>query len=687
MNTMAFLTRLICAVLTTLISFVASATTDDSTFDSTSELQSIKTDQTRLLSLSLVDLLDVDITSVAKKTQKVSETAAAISVITQDEIRRSSATTLPELLRLVTGLQVVQTNAHTWSISARGFNDIYASKLLVMIDGRSIYTPEFSGVSWQNQDTILEDIERIEVIRGPGGTIWGANAVNGVINIITKNAKDTQGGLLSVGAGNIDRAFGSVRYGDKLNDNTYMRVYAKSLQQKPFNNDDDWWSQRAGMRIDSDTSGSTHWMLQTETNRFEKSNYKVFTGTPDTQAAQGTHLLGNVKHEFSEDSDFFAQIYYDYAQQDLGGYSSSNDTIDIDIHQRWRANAQHEFTWGGGYRSILENSNNSAVYYYLPSSRREQIVNLFLQDEIKLSPSLKLTLGNKLENRDSMRWEAQPSARVLWAFSPQHSFWSAISRAVRTPTRLEQDSNLNLLLAAKSSDEYPIPLYGIVTGSKDVHPEKLLSHELGWRFQANKNFSVDSSIYYNEYKDLIAYAFSDIVFNPNLSSMTAPGFFKNVANAHVYGLESTVNWQATPQLRLQASYTYLRSNVYLLPEIYTIYPHNSLLFAQGLNVPHQIGLRSQWDFAPKWQWDMNLRYLSRINMPFTENFPEATSIRAYVTLDTRLAWKMRKDMELSLVGKNLLDKQHLEFTSLKGTDYLRTEVPRSAYLQLRWEFH
>lgn len=685
MNKMALLTRLTCALLMTLSSFVVRATTDEDI-----SLQSIKTDQTRLLSLSLVDLLDVDITSVAKKTQKVSETAAAISVITQDEIRRSSATTLPELLRLVTGLQVVQTNSHTWSISARGFNDIYASKLLVMIDGRSIYTPEFSGVSWQNQDTVLEDIERIEVIRGPGSTVWGANAVNGVINIITKNAKDTQGGLLSVGAGNIDRAFGSVRYGDKLNDNTYMRVYAKSLQQEPFKGGkigDDWNSQRAGTRIDSDTSGSTHWMFQTEVNRFEKSNYKLFTHDPSTQGARGAHILGNVKHELSENSDFFAQIYYDYAQQDLGGYSSNNDTVDIDVHQRWRANAQHEFTWGSGYRSILEKSDNSAIYYYVPSSRRERIVNLFLQDEIKLSPSLKLTLGNKLENRNSMRWETQPSARVLWTVSPQHSLWSAISRAVRTPARLEQDSNIQFLFAAKTSDEYPIPMYGTLTGSKDVRPEKLISHELGWRFQANKNFSVDSSIYYNEYKDLIAYAFSDPVLTPSSLSITVPGFFKNVANAHVYGLESTVNWQATPQLRVQANYTYLRSNLSLLPETYTIYPHGSLLFAEGLNVPHQVSLRTQWDFAPKWQWDMNLRYLSRINMPVTENLSTATSVRAYVTLDARLAWKMRKDIELSLVGKNLLDKQHLEFTSLKGIDYLRTEVPRSAYLQMRWEFH
>lgn len=676
---------LTCAV--TLLSSLASASTDANT---TSELQSIKNAQTRLLSLSLVDLLDVDITSAAKKTQKVSETAAAISVISQDEIRRSSATTLPELLRLVTGLQVVQTNAHTWSIGARGFNDIYASKLLVMIDGRSIYTPEFSGVSWHSQDTVLEDIERIEVIRGPGGTIWGANAVNGVINIITKNAKDTQGGLLSIGSGNIDRAFGSVRYGDKLNENTYMRVYAKGMQDEPFKNgkmNDDWWSQRAGMRLDSNTSGSTHWMLQSETHHVERSNYKFFSRDPTTQVARGSHLLGSVKHEISENSDFFAQVYYDYAQQDLGNYASSNDTMDIDIHQRWRANAQHEFTWGGGYRNILEQSNNSSVYYYIPSTRREQITNLFIQDEIKFTPDVKLTVGNKLEHRNGSHWEAQPSVRGLWTVSPQHSFWSAISRSVRTPSRLEQDSNLNFLYVTNLSSELPVPVYGTLLGVKNVRPESLISHELGWRFQANKRFSVDTAIFYNEYKDLIGYSFSDGVFNPNPPSLLVPGVFKNVANANVYGLETTAHWQVTPQLRVQAGYSYLRSHLHLRPDSDTIYPRSSLLFTQGLNVPHQVNLRTQWDFAPRWQWDMNLRYLSRINMPVTENSPSATSIRAYVTLDTRLAWKMRKDVELSLVGKNLLDKQHLEFTSLKGTDYLRSEVPRSAYLQLRWEFH
>lgn len=684
MNKMVLLTRLTCVLLTTLSSCVVLATTDEDV-----ALHAIKVDQTRLLSLSLVDLLDVDITSVSKKTQKVSETAAAISVITQDDIRRSSATTLPELLRLATGLQVVQTNSHTWSISARGFNDIYASKLLVLIDGRSIYTPEFSGVSWQNQDTVLEDIERIEVIRGPGGTIWGANAVNGVINIITKSAKDTQGGLLSVGTGNIDRAFGSVRYGDKLSENTYMRVYAKSLQQEPFKGgqiNDDWQSQRAGMRIDSDTSSRTHWMLQTETNHLERSNYKFFTHDPTTQIARGSHLLGNVKHEISEDSDFFAQFYYDYAQQDLGNYSSINDTVDIDIHQRWRANAQHEFTWGGGYRNILERSENSSVYYYTPSSRRERILNLFIQDEIKLRPDVKITLGNKLEHRNGNHWEAQPSIRGLWTITPQHSVWSAISRSVRTPARLEQDSNLNFLYTKKASDEFPIPVYGFLRGKKDLQPESLLSYELGWRFQANKSFSMDSTIFFNEYKDLIGYSFGDNQINLNSLSVLIPGTFKNVADARVYGLESSANWQLTPRLRVQAGYSYLRSNLHLLPDVDTVYPRSSLLFTQGLNVPHQINLRTQWDFAPQWQWDMNLRYLSRINMPVTENSPVATSIRAYVTLDTRLAWKMRKNMELSLVGKNLLDKQHLEFTSLKGSDYLRTEVPRSAYLQLRWEF-
>ncbi len=683
--------------------------------DNASQLDSIKAAQKQLITLSLTELLDTEVTSVAKKMQKISESAAAISVITQEDIRRSTATTLPDLLRLATGLQVGQVNGHTWSISARGFNDVYAAKLLVLIDGRSVYMPDFSGVMWDMQDMVLEDIERIEVIRGPGGTVWGSNAVNGVINVITKHSKDTVGTLISAGAGTVDKAFGSLRHGIALDEHSYLRVYAKELLQGAFESstalqekwfttqppkdkgdaNDAWRVRRAGIRLDSDSSGSTHWMFQAEGSHLEKSNYGFFTRDANTQVAHGGHILGSVQHTISETSDFFAQAYYDYTQRDFNLVAVRNDTFDFDFHQRWQFSPQHEFTWGGGYRAILGNSDskNTQAFQQLPSFNyptaflHSKILNLFLQDEISLRPDLKLTLGNKLERNDATGWENQPNIRMIWTANPQHSFWSAISRSVRTPARTERD--LALLYAI--GIQYPIapglsvPLVNPVSGTPDIRSEKQVSYELGWRFHPNKQLSFDTAAFFNHYDDLISLAFSAPTFNPAIPALMMPITFKNMGSANTTGIELNADWQVSPQWRLHAGYSYLHSVASVFKDA-TVAPESSSRFMMGWNAPHQLNLRSHWNFAPRWQWDVNARWMSRINIPTDETLSQANSINAYFTVDSRLSWQLNKQVELSLVGKNLFSKQHLDFITLRASDFLNTEVPRSAYFQVRWEF-
>jgi len=680
-----------------------------------SKLNAIKATQRELINLSLTELLDTEVTSVSKKAQKVSESAAAIAVITQEDIRRSAATNLPDLLRLATGLQVAQVNGHSWSISARGFNDVYASKLLVLVDGRSVYVPDFSGVTWDMQDMVLEDIERIEVIRGSGGTMWGSNAVNGVINIITKHAKDTLGTLVSVGAGIVDKGFGSLRYGTQLGDHSYMRVYAKEFHQGAFESSQDlqeklypvqpakkgiasdsWSSQRAGIRFDSSSNGRTHWMFQAESSELKKSGYGFATRDATTQVAHGGHIVGSVKHEISEQADFFMQAYYDYKQHDFNLFAVRADTLDLDYHQRWQFSPQHEFTWGGGYRAILENTNSSnntpyqqiPSYRYLPSLLHQKVINFFLQDEISLRHDLKLTLGNKLERNDTTGWENQPNIRMMWTATPQHSFWSAISRSVRTPARIERD----LVSLYSLGTQYPLsagvslPILFPINGSQTLRSEKQLSYEVGWRFQPNKQFSFDSALFFNKYDDLISIAYAAPYLNPSLPALITPMNFKNMGSANTAGIELNTDWQVSPQWRLHAGYSYLHSAASLFKNS-TYSPEDSTNFMMGWNARQQFNLRSYWNFAPSWQWDVNARWLGRIDIaPNPANATTANSINAYFTVDSRLSWQINKQVQLSLVGKNLFSKQHLEMLAVKAIDFMSTEVPRSAYLQVRWEF-
>src|SRR6267378_752343 len=392
--------------------------------------------------LTLDQLMNIEVVSVAGRPERLSETASAIQVITQDDIRASGATSLPEALRLASNLQVAQLDSRQWAISARGFNSTTANKLLVLIDGRTVYTPLFSGVFWDEQEVSLTDIDRIEVISGPGATLWGANAVNGVINVITKDAKDTPGVALSGGGGTELRGFGTARYGGQVGSAARYRIYATRFARDPSalpsgqDAVDDWHLGQGGFRADWDASTITHVTLQGDL-------YDGRIGQPSAGdiTVSGGNVMAKWSRTISETSGLTAQLYYDRTNRDIPGtFGEDLDTYDVDLQHQTRLGARHDLVWGLGYRLINDRITNTPALAFLPAHVARQWFTGFVQDEIALVPDrLHLALGTKIEHNDYTGFEIQPSGRVNWTLSPAATLWAAVSRAVRTPSRVDRE--------------------------------------------------------------------------------------------------------------------------------------------------------------------------------------------------------------------------------------------------------
>ncbi|MGA1791918.1 MAG: TonB-dependent receptor plug domain-containing protein [bacterium] len=643
-------------------------------------------------SLSLEELKQVMIISVLKRPQKLSEATSAITVITQEDIRRSGATSIPELLRGVPGFEVAQMESSTWAVSARGFNNLNANKLLVLMDGRSLYTPLFSGVYWNVQDTLFEDIDRIEVIRGPGGTLWGANAVNGVINIITKRAEDTQGGLVTSGAGNEEKRFGAFRYGEKLGDNAYSRIYIKYFEKDSFwrtsgmwprpgiKEDEGWDSLRGGGRIDWSLSGGNSLTVQGDIYD-GKDSEKLMIPDPNTFSLRsfdmnnefsGGNMIARWMHAFSDTSDMALQLYYDRTKQerDEGGqsqYKERFDIYDFDFQHNFRLGRRQGIIWGLGYRFISDEFEASAadpnrwVFLLDPPRRETHLVSAFFQDEIDIiSDRIRLTLGSKFEHNDYTGFEVQPGVRMLWNPSDIQNVWASVSRAVRTPSRSEYDT------------EAPIggsPSWPSWPRSRMKDAEDLIAYELGYRIQLTKSFSLDLASYLNEYKNLNIYP-------------------DNTAEAETYGVELAAEWDALPWWRISASYTYLHMLVsqddrhppppfdpnFAFP-VDPNFPFFPPPFDVSLDksIPnHQFVIHSSMDIYRNLEIDLDLRHVDNLDI----------FVPSYTELDARLGWKPREDLEISIVGRNLLHDHHPEFLSHGFLPYSggeNIEVERSIY--------
>lgn len=643
-----------------------------------------------LTELTLEELMNIEVTSVSKKTERLSRAAAAIFVITQDDIRRSGVTSLPEALRLAPGLEVGRVDAHSWGITSRGFNDVFANKLLVMIDGRSIYTPLFSGVFWDMQDTLLEDLERIEIIRGPGAALWGANAVNGVINIITKRASETQGVLLTGGAGSEERSFGSVRYGGTLGAGAHIRAYAKyfdrddSVLSSGSTAHDDWQVGRGGFRLDWQTTDQNAITLEGDLydgtlaqTYFLGSLLPPFQQTVRDQLnIRGGSLLGRWSHRFSEVSDVRAQFYYDRTVRDTLVFTEDRDNYDLDFQHRVPFGKRQDVVWGLGYRLTTDAVGNSFTVSLNPQSRTTHLVSAFAQDEIALlNHQVHLTLGSKFEYNDFTGFEVQPRGRVSWAPSDWHTLWAAISRAVRTPSRAEDDIRLNqrVLPPGTLFRGSPVAVTAFL-GSRSFASEKLVAYELGYRVQPKEQLTLDVAAFYHVYDELrsLEPGTSFLETSPGPPHLVVPFVVANKLAGETYGVELSALWQIAEWWRLRGLYSYLQI------QLHTAAGSRDTLSegAEGNSPQHQFGVRSSMELPGRFELDVALRYVDRL---------PNLQIPSYTAVDVRVGWKIARGLEAAIVGQNLLDDRHPEF----APSFIRTqptEVQRGVYTKITWRF-
>jgi iron complex outermembrane receptor protein len=628
-----------------------------------------------LTDLSMEALMDIEVTSVSKKPQKQSAAAAAIFVITNDDLRRWGVTNIPEALRRVPGIDVAKIDASKWAITSRGFNSRFANKLLVLIDGRSVYTPLFAGVYWDNQDVVLQDVERIEVIRGPGGTLWGANAVNGVINIITKSSADTQGDMVSVTAGNEVKGIGVARHGGKFRNGVNYRVYAKySDYDEGYSSGDahdDWRTGQLGFRSDWIQTDRDSVTLQGDYYRGKAGQQvSISTGQQPTSISQvvddtetdGGNLLFRWSHMIDKSADFALQVYYDHVGLDGKVLYEDRDTFDIDFQHHFRWREHHDVVWGFDYRFTHDNTDSNPSFELDPSSRSVNLYSIFMQDEISLRDNLHLTLGTKLEHNAFSDFEYQPSIRLAWGLTASQTLWGSVSRAVRTPARGEQDVLLRL------APDPGIPTY--VEGNDDYDSEVLTAYEIGYRLNYHNTWSFDAAVFYNNYDELRT-------LDPTIDPGPPPSVrlpFDNNMSGETYGLELASQWQVRNGWRLNASYSWLDMKLRLDNNSADTVSKSS----EDASPSSKAAIWSAFDFGKNLQFDAALRYVGDIEVNGVE-------IDSYVEADLRLGWEARPGLELSLIGQNLLDNHHPEFLP----DFIQTrptEVERSIYGRVSWNF-
>jgi iron complex outermembrane receptor protein len=623
-----------------------------------------------LKQLNVEDLMNIQVTSVARHPEKLIEAASAIQVITQEDIRRSGATSIPEALRLADNLQVAQKNSHDWAISARGFNANLGNKLLVMIDGRTVYTPLYSGVFWDVQDYLLEDIDRIEVISGPGGALWGANAVNGVINIITKSAADTQGLYAEAGGGSQPQDFAGARFGGTLAPGTQFRVYGKYFNRNSEvldngNSGSDAWRQgRGGFRVDSERSRQDRLTVQGD----------VYGGREATQMggtlySSGDNLLARWSHELSEQSDLSLQSYFDqthltYPVAPLvisgqlfapgGTLHDDLDTYDVDFQHRFGIGAANRLVWGLGFRRTHDVVGNTPPIAFFPAVLDHNLYSAFVQDEIRVRRNLSFTLGTKLEHNDYTGFEVEPDARLSWSISSNQAVWAAISRAVRTPSRLDRDL---------TEPAPPYPLF--FKGRPNYTSESVIAYELGLRAQLTSRFTTSLSGFYNAYDHV-----RSISATPNT---LLPFYWANNLAGNNYGLEFSGNFQVSAAWSLHTGYTWLKEQLHVKPGQFDL---NNARY-ETADPEHQLSLRSSLNLPGRVELDAGLRWVDTLRTA-------TGTVPSYVELDTRLAWQAGERLELSIVGQNLLHNHHLEYGTPDSTPAV--EIQRSIYGRLAWRY-
>ncbi|HEV2489103.1 MAG TPA: TonB-dependent receptor [Candidatus Acidoferrales bacterium] len=637
-------------------------------------------------SMSIEQLMQVEVTSVSKKEEKLSRTASAVFVITQADIRRSGATNIPDLLRMVPGLDVAQANSSTWAISSRGFNDQAANKLLVLIDGRTVYSPLFGGVFWDAQQIPVETIDRIEVIRGPGAAVWGANAVNGVINITTKKASDTQGELISGGGGTYEHGFGTALYGGKMGSDTYYRVFMNAFNRNHFNGftgqngHDDWDMYRTGFRVDSKLGAKDSITVQGDA--YNGSEAEVVAAVTSFQQPQpqilnlrqglgGWDVLSRWDRAISSTSQTALQVYFDRTNRGDPTYGEGRDTLDFDFENHIAWGSRQDFVWGLGYRTTSDNIRGSIRVSFNPPSETDQLFSSFVQDEIAIvRERLYLTLGSKFEHNHFTGFGLQPNARLAWVVNDKNMFWAAVSRALQTPSR-DSEVRFNESVSTGPSG---LPLVVSVFGGEDEN-EILLAEEIGYRTQVSDHLSMDLTSFYNSYTDLTSAELGTLFMesNPAPTHWVLPFTSANLLHGESHGGEIALNWKPTNRWILNPGYSYLQLHIHRAP---TSTDARSVITIEGSSPREQAQLCSHLELAPRWEWDTSVYFVGRL---------AALQIPSYTRLDAGLTWKFGEKMSFGVVGQNLLHDHHLESDS-SDQIVVSSLVKRSAYAKLTWQF-
>lgn len=616
----------------------------------------------------------------------------AVHIIKSEEIRRSGATSIPEILRLVPGIQVSRIDGNKWAITVRGFNAQFSNKLLVMIDGRSVYTPLFSGVFWDTMDYILEDIDRVEVIRGPGGTIWGANAVNGVINIITRKAIGTQGAYASVTTGNLDKFIGEARYGGQTKSGDYYRIYAKSSDHGALNrtrsdvpgqdgtsNHDGYSQNQVGFRYDIKNAFGEKAKLMLEGDAFQSKADRYasnLNGTGDytNKGSKGGNININYDQALSLKSNFSIQSYFDYNSINSDLFDRDAATFNINYQHFYNTSLLNQFSWGLGYRSVRDRINEGTltspsgsgqykILDYTPDNQTFDTYSGFLQDRYWLiKHELEFTVGSKFERNSYTKFEYQPNARLAYYPTDNQTIWTSVSRAIRVPTRGERTLTLTKEPGTIKEE-----------GNQRFNSENLLSYELGYRIKPTDSSSIDIATFYNEYRSLHTYEYQN----------TGSFMDENLGTGKSYGGDITGKVSLTQDWKLEAGYDFIKMELRAKPSSNDdTYIHNLEQF-EASSPRHQFQIHSYYNFTPKLEFDNVFYYVSAL--PFKGGMYNGTvinTIPAYTRFDTRLGYFINKNFELSTGIQNLFGKEHEEFYAPLAS--YATKIGRTFYVKLAY---
>lgn len=643
--------------------------------------------QPDLTQKSLEDLMNVEVTSVSKKEQKTSQAAAAVFVISADDIRRSGALNIPDLLRMVPGVEVAQLNGSVWAISARGFNGQESNKLLVLIDGRTVYSPIFAGVFWDSENVPLDSIERIEIIRGPGAAVWGANAVNGVINIITKAAANTQGTYVVAGAGSIGTTPEMIRYGGKMGRSAY-RAYAEGFHTRAnyapdgSNGRDDWNFAHGGFRADLPAGARDSFMAEGEIYRGEAGELvsaPVSITPPVTSTLalrdrySGWNLLTRWSRAISSDSDTALQVYFDRSSRGDTSYSFDLNTIDVDFQHHFAWQSRQDFVWGFGYRFTDNDADPTYRISFNPGMRSLNLFGAFAQDEITLVPDhLFTTVGVRLEHNTYTGFNAEPSIGLAWTPNKKNMFWSAISGADRTPSRSDTDIRVNLEAVPSGG---PLPLLVGYFGNPKQKNEHVNAFEAGYRNTVSKALSLDATAFFNRYHDLSSVEPGAIVVesNPAPVHLLLPWTFANGLYGETHGLDIFANWKPTHVWTISPGYSYLTAHIHRFKTSQDVVEGPE---TEGGTPNHQADLRSHVDLRRGLGWDLNGYFVGRL---------PALSVPSYTRLDSSLTWQAGERVSFSAVGQNLLRDRHMEYSG-PYSSVQSGLIRRQVYARMAWSF-